>query len=180
MGQNEQYRLGLLQMVLKYEGVLARTLDHKVGGLWDLTSVGEGNETFLVRVWKSLFSERVLKLWGWWRCITEKNGQYLGPEGAGLWDPTPVEEGNETFLIRAWKPLLSRHVLKLWGWWRYTTGQNGQYLLTVNLGGYKYLSRYWAVCQRGHWTSKEGGLWDLISVGERNENIHYKSVETSL
>ena len=44
-------------------------------------------------------------------------------------DLMSVGEENETFLIRAWKPLPNRHVLKSWGWRRYVTGQSGQYLL---------------------------------------------------
>jgi len=55
-----------------------------------------------------------------------------------LWDPTLVGEGNETFLIRVWKPLPSRHVLKSWAWQRYVKGQSEQYLLAVNLDGYKW------------------------------------------
>ena len=31
------------------------------GGLGDLTSVGEGNETFFIRLWKPLLSRRILK-----------------------------------------------------------------------------------------------------------------------
>ena len=42
-------------------GVLVRTLGPQRGGLLDLTSVGEGNEAFLVWVWKPLPSRRVLK-----------------------------------------------------------------------------------------------------------------------
>ena len=35
------------------------------GGLWDPTSVEEGNKAFFIRVWKSLPSKRILKtLWG--------------------------------------------------------------------------------------------------------------------
>ena len=35
-----------------------------------------------------------------------------------------------------WKPLLSKHILEPWGWRRHVTGQNGQYLLAVDLGRY--------------------------------------------
>ena len=40
----------------------------------------------------------------------------VGPSKGGLWDPTSVGERNGAFLIRVWKPLPSRDVLKLWGW----------------------------------------------------------------
>ena len=43
------------------ERVPARMLGLKGGGLWDLTSVGEKNETFFIRVWKPLPIRRVLK-----------------------------------------------------------------------------------------------------------------------
>ena len=46
------------------------------------------------------------------RCANEDTG----PQRGRLWDPTLVGEGNEAFLIRVWKPLLSK-----------------QYLLTVSL-----------------------------------------------
>ena len=36
----------------------------------------------------------------------------LGPKRGGLGDPTSVGEGNEALLIRVWKPLPSRHILK--------------------------------------------------------------------
>ena len=39
----------------------ARTLSPKENGLQDLTSVGEQNKTFFIRVWKSLSSRHVLK-----------------------------------------------------------------------------------------------------------------------
>ena len=42
--------------------VSARTLGLQEGGLWDLTSAGEENETFFIRVWKPLPSRRVLKI----------------------------------------------------------------------------------------------------------------------
>ena len=37
------------------------------------------------------------------------------PKRGGLWDLTLVGEWNKSFFIRVWKPLPSRHVLKLWG-----------------------------------------------------------------
>ena len=124
--------------------------------IWDVTVrstwIGEGNETFLVKVWKLLPSRRVLKLWGWWRFVTGQNRQYLRAvtndirvrhqtvcqRGGGLWGPTSVGEGNETFLIRVLKPLPSRRVLKMWDWRQYVTCQNGQYLLAVGVGRYSY------------------------------------------
>ena len=36
----------------------------------------------------------------------------LSPEGEWMWDFTSVVEENETFFIRVWKPLPSKHVLK--------------------------------------------------------------------
>jgi len=53
----------------------------------------------------------------------------LGPQGSELWDPTLVGEGNETFLIRVWKPLPNRRIWKPWGWRRYISSQSWQYLL---------------------------------------------------
>ena len=57
----------------------------KGGGLGGPTSIGEGNEC--------------------------QRGRWAPNEG-GLWDHTSVGEENETFLIRVWKPLRSRRVLK--------------------------------------------------------------------
>ena len=37
------------------------------------------------------------------------------PKREGLWDPTSVGEGKKAFLIRMWKPLPNRRVLKPWG-----------------------------------------------------------------
>ena len=106
----------------------------------------------VLRVWKPLSSRRILKSWGWQLYITGQNGHYLpaiglgyyiwyqsqtssdvlaktlDPQGTGLWNPTSVREGNETLLIRVWKPLHSRRVLKPWGWRRHITGLSGQYL----------------------------------------------------
>ena len=42
----------------------------------------------------------------------------------------PTGEGNETFLIRVWKSLSIRCILKPWGWRRYVTSQSEQYLLS--------------------------------------------------
>ena len=47
-----------------------------------------------------------------------------------------VGEENEAFLIKVWKLLPSKRVLKPWGRSRYVMGQNGQYLLAVGLGCY--------------------------------------------
>ena len=41
--------------------------------VWDLTSVGEGNETFLIRVWKPLPSRRVLRPWDWRLYVMEES-----------------------------------------------------------------------------------------------------------
>ena len=109
--------------------------------LWDPTSVGEGNETFLIRVWKSLPSRCVLESWGWRRYIMGQNGHRAmcqwgrwAPKGGRLRDSTSVGKGNKAFLIRVWKPLPNRRVLKLWGWRWYVTSESGQYMLAVDLG----------------------------------------------
>ena len=123
-------------------------------------SVGEGNEAFLIRVWKPLPSIHILKSWGWRWYVTGQSGQYLlavgltvtngirarfwvvcqrgrwVPKGDGLWGLTLVGEGNKAFLIRVWKPLSSTCVLKLWGWRWHVTGQSRQYLLAGGLGCY--------------------------------------------
>ena len=59
--------VGLLQMVLELD--TGRRASEEAGPprgdeLWDPTSVWEGNKIFLISVWKSLPSRRVLKLWG--------------------------------------------------------------------------------------------------------------------
>ena len=121
------------------------------GELWDPTSVGEEDEIFLIRVCKSLISRRVLKSWGWWRYVMDQSKQYLlvltlgcyrwyqtqTLNGGGLWDPISVGEEDETFLMRACKSLISKRVLKPWGWRWYVTNQSRQYLLVVGLG-WKY------------------------------------------
>ena len=125
------------------------------------TSVGEENKAFLIRVWKPLPSRCVLKtLRGNTKGKTQR-GQYLlavslgcykwyqsqttgggkrgrwAPKGGGLWDPTSVGEKNKAFLLRVWKPLFSRHVLKTLRGSPKGKTQRGQYLLTVGLGCYK-------------------------------------------
>ena len=99
-----------------------RRWDPKGGGLLDPTSVGEENKTFLIRVWKPLPSRSVSGGLGLLQMVSEPNTKRCAqrgrwdPKGGGLWDPTSVGEENETFLIRVWKPLPSRYVLKPWGW----------------------------------------------------------------
>ena len=87
--------------------------------------------------------------------------------------------GNEAFLIRMWKFLSSRRVLKPWGWRRYIIGQIEQYLLAVRNG---IRARHQKVCQWGRWTTKESGLWDPTSIKKGNElflikveTLHYSS-----
>ena len=73
-------RLGLLQMVseLGFERcadkdiVPTRTLCRQGGRLWDPTSVGERDKTFLTRMWKPLPKKRVLK-------TNEVDGDTYGP-----------------------------------------------------------------------------------------------------
>ena len=63
-----------------------------------------------------------------------------------LWDPTSVGEGNGAFIVRVWKPLPCKRVLKSWDWRLYRTSRSGQYLLAVCLGCYmRYLinQAYW-------------------------------------
>ena len=68
MGQSGQYLLavGLGSYKMVSESDTARCASEDAGtqggGLWDPTLIGEGNETFLIRVWKSLPNRRVLKL----------------------------------------------------------------------------------------------------------------------
>ena len=55
--------LGLLQMVSEpeTERCASENAGPQGGGLCDLTSIGKGNETLLIRVWRSLSSRHVLK-----------------------------------------------------------------------------------------------------------------------
>ena len=54
------------------------------------TSIGEGYETFIVRVWKPLL---------------EREMHFKTLRGSSE-EPTSIGEGYETFIIRVWKPLL--------------------------------------------------------------------------
>ena len=125
----DQSRQYLLVLTLGcYRWYQSQTLNK--GGLWDLTSVGEEDATFLLRVCKSLISSRVLKSWSSRRYVTDQSRQYLlvltlgcyrwyqsqTLNMVGLWDPTSVGEEDETFLMRACKSLISKRVLKPWGW----------------------------------------------------------------
>ena len=87
-----------------------------------------------------------------------------------MWDSTSVGEENESLHIRVWKPFSNRRIFKPWGWRRYVMGQSGQYLLTVDLGCYKW---YQGQTPSGMLARtldpKWGGLWDPTSVGEWNE-----------
>ena len=55
-----------------------------------------------------------------------------------LWDLTSVGKGNEAFLIRVWKPLFSRRILKTLRGSLKEKAQRGQYLLAVGLDFYKW------------------------------------------
>ena len=125
--------------------MLARTLTPKGSELWDPTLIGEENEALLIRVWKPLPTTSVLKLWDWRWYVMGQSEQYLlvvvlnyyngirarhgmmcqqgrwTPKGSELWDPTSVRKENEVLLIRVWKPLPARRVLKSWGWRWYVT-----------------------------------------------------------
>ena len=146
------------------EPVIGRRASEDVGsqggGLWDPTSVGEGNKAFLVRVWKPLPSRRVLRtlrgspkgkaqggqhqlavgLGCYKRYQSQSPGSMpvrtLGPQEGRLWDPTSVGEGNEPFLVRVWKRLLNRRVLETLRGSPKEKAQRGQYLLAVGLGRY--------------------------------------------
>ena len=74
----------------------------------------------------------------------------LDLEGGGLWDPTSVEEGNEAFFIRVWKPLPNRPVLKTLREVRKEKTKKGQYLLAVDLGCYINVSRELYICRHHH------------------------------
>ena len=78
--------------------------------------VREGNETFLIRVWKHFSNRHVLKLWDWWWYVMgqkrlfvscgldcykwyESQGgvpaRALGPKRGGMWNLISIGEGNE-------------------------------------------------------------------------------------
>ena len=88
-----------------------------------------------------------------------------------VWDPTLVRGGNEAFLLRVWKSLLSRRVLRTLRESSKGKAQRGQYLLVVGLGCYKWYQMRqrwrWAHegvdCEIPHWF-EGGGWWDPTSV----------------
>ena len=71
--------------------------------MWDLTPVGEGNETFFIRVWEPLPSRRVLKTLRWSPKRKAQRGQYLLTNGIrarhravclwGRWGSKEVDTG---------------------------------------------------------------------------------------
>ena len=63
-----------------------------------------------------------------------QRGRWATKGGGGLCDPISVGEGNKVFLIRVWKPLPRKHVLKPWQ--RYVTNQIRQHLRVVGLSCY--------------------------------------------
>ena len=73
--------------------VLARTLGPQGGGLWDATLVGEGNEIFLISVWKPFHGGR-----------GERNITYKGVETYSVSENVGPLKGVDceiqTFLIR--------------------------------------------------------------------------------
>ena len=85
------------------------------GGLWDPTSVGEGNETFFTRVWKPLPS----------RCWTP--GGWIVRSNVG-W------RGERNILYKGVETSPYRHVLKILRGSPKGKPQRGQYLLAVGLG----------------------------------------------
>ena len=118
-------------------GVLGRTLGPKGGvlGLGGPTSIGEGNEC--------------------------QRGRWA-PKGGGLWDPTSVEEENETSLIKVWKPLPSRRVLKTLRESLKEKSQRGQYLLAMSLGRYScYINNFSAYFEMWNFHRKLQIRWIL-------------------
>ena len=63
------------------------------------------------------------------------------PEGSGLWDLILVEEKNETFLIRVWKPLRIRPILKMLRRILKRKAKIGQYPLGLTLCYYNLLDK---------------------------------------
>ena len=124
--------------------------------LWDHTSVREGNEVFLTRVWKLLPSIRVLKLWGWWQYKTGQSGQYLLVLGLCCYK---------------WHKSQTSGGLSLKGGW--TLGGVPARTLGIKGG--------WIVRSHIDWREervsartlvlKGGGLWDPTLVGERTETF---------
>ena len=75
-GQSGQYLVAVdLGCYKWYQSQSARTLGSQGGGLWDSTSVGEGNETLLIRVWQPLPCRHVLNPWDRWRYVMGQSGQ---------------------------------------------------------------------------------------------------------
>ena len=90
------------------------------GRLGDPTLVGEGNEAFLIRVWRPLTERENPKMtisasggFGLLQIVSEPVIEWCASEDAGPprgW----IERSHmkhEAFLIRVWKPLLSRCVI---------------------------------------------------------------------
>ena len=91
-----------------------------------------------------------------------------------MWDPTSVREENETLLIKVWKPLYSRCVLKSWGWQRYVTRQNWQYLLVVTSGHHKWYKRSIAIRNRSKRTisiSSSLGILQMVSEPDTEQCV---------
>ena len=110
--------------------------------------VGEENEAFFIRVWKSLPSRHVLKSLKRSPKGNAQRGQYLLAVGLGYykwyWLGRCVSEEAERertkhFFIRVWKPLPSQHVLKTLRGSLKGKAQRGQYLLAVGLGRYNLI-----------------------------------------
>ena len=72
--------------------------------------------------------------------------------------------GNEPFLIRVWKLLPSRRILKLWGWRLYVIGRSEQYLLAVDLSYYKWYHSWtlfeWLIMNKERW-------YNVMALGVR-------------
>ena len=97
-----------------------------------------------------------------------------------LWDLTSVGEGNEAFLIRVWKSLSSRRVLKLWGWWWYVTGQSEQYLQAVGFACYKWYEMQTPDVMPARTLDPQKGWIVRSHIGWSGEwSVHYNGVETS-
>ena len=147
--------------------------------LWDFILVGEKNETFLIRVRKSLCSKCVLKIvtlmvirnelkWtifascGLWLCTSGVLARTLGPQREWIVRSHIDWKEDGTFFIRVWKLLSSKLVSKILTpmvilnrlkWTIFVSC--GLWLIQNGIG-----VRHWALCQWGRWVLNGSELWD--------------------
>ena len=67
--------------------------------------------------------------------LTQRKANKIPPFNTKKGQQDPIGEENETFFIRVWKPLTSKHVLTTF---RGSLKGKGQYLLVVGLDHYKW------------------------------------------